>query len=366
MKLSTRVSACCGVLCLAAVVAACGGSPSSPAVASTAAPVLLSPANGAPVANQSQPVTLVVQNAAASKAGTTYTFEVASDLAFTTKVQIKDGIAEGTNGQTSVRLDPLAAAKDYFWRARAQAPGGTGAFSDLFKFTIGAPVTLAPPAPIGPLTNADTTPRPALRVSNAVRTGPTGAITYNFEIARDSGFSSIVTAATRSEGINETGFIPTADLPTGAVLYWRATATDAANSVTSSPSSVQSFRPLPFSQAETVAQQLNAVLWPGKVPPGAVGHATLGDNWQVQTLHYLPTNVFFKSPDIEMVRIFDLLDRGYDPDGAAAWMNGNGYPTVALWYPPPDKAVIGLPYVYIASRNKVFVNGIWDIVLRVE
>jgi hypothetical protein len=61
-----------------------------------------------------------------------------------------------------------------------------------------------------------------------------------------------------------------------------------------------------------------------------------------------------------------LLDRGFDPDGAAAWMNGNGYPTAALWYPPPDKAVIGLKYVYLASRNKVVVNGTWEVVLRLE
>ena len=47
-------------------------------------------------------------------------------------------------------------------------------------------------------------------------------------------------------------------------------------------------------------------------------------------------------------------------------MTGNGYPTAALWYPPPEKAVIGLKYVYLASRNKVFVNGTWEVVLRVE
>jgi len=28
--------------------------------------------------------------------------------------------------------------------------------------------------------------------------------------------------------------------------------------------------------------------------------------------------------------------------------------------------VIGLRYVYIAARGKVSVNGIWDIVVRVE
>jgi hypothetical protein len=355
-----------GVVCVAAscAAAACAKSPSAPTAAPISAPTLFKPVNGSLVANQTQPVTLIVENATSSKAGTTYTFEVASDVGFTTKVQTKD-VPEGTTGQTTVQLDPLPAAKDYFWRARAQATGATGTFTDPFKFTVGAAVTLGTPAAISPLTNAETTPRPTLRVTNASRTGPTGPITYKFDIARDLSFNAIVLSGTNSEGVNETGFIVTSDLPLRVPLFWRATATDTANAVsTSSP--VQSFTALPPSQADTVAQQLGVVLWPGRVPPGSAGHATMGDNWQIQTLHYLPGNVFFQSPDVEMLRIFDLLDRGFDPDGAAGWMNSNGYPTAALWYPPPEKGVIGLQYVYLASRNKVFVNGTWEVVLRVE
>jgi hypothetical protein len=354
------------VLSLAAVLAAaaCSKSPTAPATP-LAVPALTTPTNGAQIPNQGQPVTLVVLNASGSTVGTTYTFEVASDIGFTNKVLTRDGIPAGITGQTSTQLDPLPAQKDYFWRARAQAPGSTGTFSDPFKFTIGGAITLGAPLPIGPLTNAETTSRPALRVSNVSRSGPTGPISYRFDIAADSGFTALVATGNNSEGLNETGFIPTIDLPTRARLFWRAFAIDASNAVTSPSSPVQSFTPMP-SQAESVAQQLGVALWPGIKPPGTGGQATMGDNWQVQTLHYLPTNVFFQSPDVEMLRIFDLLDRGFDPDGAAAWMNGNGYPTAALWYPPPEKAVIGLKYVYLASRNKVFVNGTWEIVLRVE
>jgi len=363
-----RVRACYGILSLTAVLATvgCTSSPAAPATVTIVAPLLVTPANGAQISNQAQPITLVVQNAVASKPGTTYTFEVASDAAFTDKVQTRDGVAEGTTGQTSVRLDALPPAKDYYWHARAQAPGATGVFSDMFKFTIGVAITVAAPAPIGPLTNAETTPRPALRVTNASRSGPAGAITYKFEIARDSAFASIIVTGTNTEGINETGFIPTSDLPTRVPLFWRAMAMDALNGITSLPSAVQSFTALPFSQAETVAQQLGLVLWPGRVPPGSVGHATMGDNWQVQTLFYRPGGVSFQSPDAEMLRIFDLLDRGFAPDAVAGWMNSNGYPTEAVWYPGPEKAVIGLHFVYLASRNKVIVNGTWEVVLRVE
>jgi len=354
------------VLSLAWVLAAaaCSKSPTAPTTP-LAVPMLTTPTNGAQIPNQGQPVTLVVLNASGSAAGTTYTFEVASDIAFTTKVQTRDGVAAGITGQTSAQLDPLPAQKDYYWRARAQAPGSTGTFSDPFKFTIGGAVTLGAPVPIGPLGNAETTTRPALRVSNVSRSGPTGSITYRFEISGDSGFASVVVSGNTTEGINETGFIPTIDLPTRARLFWRAFAIDAANAVTSPSSAVQGFTPQP-SQAENVAQQLGVVLWPGVKPPGTVGQATMGDNWQIQTLHYVPADVFFQSPDVEMLRIFDLRDRGVDPEGAAAWMNGNGYPTAAVWYPPPEKAVIGLKYVYLASRNKVVVNGTWEVVLRLE
>lgn len=369
MDVEMRARACFGPFSLAAALtaAACSSTPATPApVATLAAPQLLTPSDGAQVAHPSQPLTLVVQNSSGSKAGTTYTFEVATDVAFANKVQTKDGVAEGTNGQTSVKLDTLAPGNDYFWHARAQSPGVSGVFSDRFKFTMGPALTISVPSPISPLTNAETTPRPALRVTNVTRSGPAGAITYRFEIARDSAFASIVVVGTNVEGVNETGFIPTSDLPTRVLLYWRATATDSASGLTSAPSAVQSFTALPFSQAESVAQELRIVLWPGRIPPGTVGHATMSDTWRVQTLHYLPGNVFFQSPDAEMLRIFDLLDRGFDPEGAAGWMNGNGYPTAALWYPPPEKAVIGLKYVYLASRDKVFTNGTWDIVLRVE
>lgn len=361
-----RLRACRVVLSLALVLAAaaCSKSPTAPATP-PAVPGLTTPTNGAQIPNQGQPVTLVVLNASGSPAGTTYTFEVASDAGFTTKVQTKDGISAGITGQTSAQLDPLPAHRDYYWRARAQAPGVIGTFSDPFKFTIGGAIDLGAPLPIGPLSNAETTTRPALRVSNVSRTGPTGPIAYRFEIARDASFTSVIVIGTNTEGLNETGFIPTNDLPTRARLFWRAFAIDVANAVTSPSSPVQSFTPMP-SQAENVAQQLGVALWPGIKPPGTGGQATMGDNWQIQTLHHLPTNHFFQSPDLEMLRLFDLLDRGFDPDGAAAWMNSNGYPTLALWYPPPEKAVIGLHYVYIASRNKVFVNGTWDLVLRLE
>jgi hypothetical protein len=343
------------------------------ATGSVTTPRLLSPATNTFIAYQNQPVTLVAANALVTKpGGTTYTFEVATDIAFTSKVQTKDGVAEGSSGQTRVTLDVLGPSRDYYWHVRATSGGTTGVFGAPFKFTVGAQITISTPVPIAPLNGAQTTPRPALRVANAARTGPAGAITYKFEISTVATFASILMTGTNSEGINETGFIPASDLPSSGALFWRATAMDVANGVSSAPSPVQSFTASRPSQAQVIADQLGVPLWPGIQPPGTHGHATMGDNpalgvgWAIQTLYYAPGNVFFKSPDIEMLRYFDLFDRDFQPEAATAWLNANGYPTQGLWYPPPEKAVLGLKYVYIAARGKVSVNATWDLVLRVE
>jgi len=358
----------------AVLCAACTSSSTQPSggSASVTSPVAVSPSASAQIKFADQPVTLIVRNATVTQSsGTTYTFQVASDPSFASVVQTKDGVTESTSGQTSVRLDALAASKDYYWRGRATANGTTGPYSAPSKFTMGAAVVVSAPSPIAPLTGATTNTRPTLRVTNSTRTGPAGAITYRFEISTSSTFSPIVVSATTNEGINETGYIVNTDLTPGTTYYWRCTALDASNNVSSTPSPIQSFTPQQ-SQAEALAKQIGITLWPGAAPTGQTGHATMGEagpfgaGWQPQTLYYAPQNVFFQSPDAEMLRLFDLLDRGMDPDSAIAWMNSNGYPTQALWYPPPEKAVIGLHYVYLASRGKVVVNSIWDIVVRVE
>jgi len=221
-----------------------GGTPASDGAltASVTTPRPLAPANGAVIANLAQPVTLTVLNAPVTQPGsTTYTWEVATDAAFTAKIQTRDAVAEGSGGQTSVKLDALAAAKDYYWHARATAGGTTGVYGATFKFTIGPAIAINAPVPIAPINGAATGARPALRATNATRTGPAGAISYRFEISTTSTFSSILVTGTNSEGVNETGFIPTADLPINTTLFWRVTAIDPANAISSPPSATQSF-----------------------------------------------------------------------------------------------------------------------------
>jgi hypothetical protein len=234
--------------------------------------------------------------------------------------------------------------------------GVVGAFGIAARFSLGSVITLNAPVPIGPLTNAQTSTRPALRVTNAVRSGTAGAITYTFDIASNAAFTAIVISATVVEGVNETGFIPTTDLPTSNnLLFWRATAVDAASGTVSATSSVQSFTVIP-SQAGLLAQQRGVVLWPGAQPPGTVGNATLGGGWGIQTFTDFLGNVV-QSPTVEVLRVFDLLDRGMTPDGAFAWMNGNGYPTAAVYY--SSVQAIGFQSQYMA-----FISGAWALVVR--
>jgi hypothetical protein len=370
-------------LCAFAAIAAASGcaspSPSQPtdpsaptaggqnSTASIVAPRPLSPGNNAAIRNADQPLTLVAQNALVTgSASVTYTFEVAGDAAFASRVQTFDDVAEGAGGQTSRRLDQLAPARDYWWHVRATSGGTTGVFGPAFKFTIGPAITVSTPNPIAPLNGTTTPLRPALRVANVTRTGPAGVITYKFDISTTNTFSSLLVTGTVGEGINETGFIPANDLPADTVLFWRASALDAANGIATPFSAAQSFTPHRTAPAELIAQQLGVTLWPGQQPPGTGGQAVLGDNWEIQILHHLPTNTFFQSPTLEMIRFFDLFDRGFDPQGAIDWLNTHGYRTLAQWYPPPEKGVLGLDFVYLAARNKIVTHGTWDIVLKTE
>src|SRR5207247_1019127 len=201
-----------GMLTVAALTAATGCTSSNPsqptgaapatsgtATASIAAPRPLTPANNAQIRNIDQPVTIVAQNAiTTASSAPTYTFEVASDAAFASRVQTWNNVAQGSGGQTSVKLDQLAAARDYWWHARATGGGTTGVFGPAYQFTIGPAITISAPVPISPLTGARTTQRPPLRVANAARTGPVGAITYRFEISTSPAFTPIAVSATNS------------------------------------------------------------------------------------------------------------------------------------------------------------------------
>src|SRR5262249_39089836 len=153
-----------------------------------------------------------------------YTFEVATDSAFTNKVQVKSAAA-GIDGQTTVKLDTLFAAKEYFWHAQATANGTTSSFGPVASFSIGPVASIGSPVPVSPPNGASVTGAVQLVVVNATKAGPTGTILYRFDVADNLNFNPAVFSGTVAEGGTQTSISP-GTLPTGKTLFWRVTAID--------------------------------------------------------------------------------------------------------------------------------------------
>ena len=245
---------------LAATTACTKASPTRPSEASAATGAaavtdavtgvtMTSPAALTPTVNQQikyaeQPITLTVKNAVSTgTTARTYTFEVATDAAFASKVYSKDGVAEGGNGQTSVKIDTLPgpAAKSYFWRARASAGAQAGPYSNAVGFGIGPAVTLATPVLASPGSGATVGGQPTLTVNNVQRTGPAGPIVYRFEVSTSSAFGSLAAVATVAEqGAGTTTTTINANLGNGT-YFWRVQASDPSNGITTAFSNANPF-----------------------------------------------------------------------------------------------------------------------------
>lgn len=187
----------------------------------------IGPAQGARIPVEQQPLTLLVGNATTSGVRPlSYLFEVASDVNFTNKIFVRESIAPGANGRTELRLpDPLAAERDYYWRARAQDGANTGNFSFPVVFRIFTPIVLGAPrllAPVGQL--SDLTPR--YSVANAPRSGPTGPIRYVIELATDFAFGNKLAIWQIDEQPGQTNLDSPGGLPSNRQFYWRAQATN--------------------------------------------------------------------------------------------------------------------------------------------
>ena len=214
---------------------------------------LTSPTPVSPTVNQQfkfaeQPLTLTVANALSTgSTPLTYTFEVASDAAFASKVYSKDGVAAGS-AQTSLKIDTLPgpAAKSYFWRARVASGSLAGPYSAPRGFGIGASVTLSTPVQASPAAGATVGGQPTLTVTNVQKTGPAGQIVYRFEVSNSSTFGSTLAVATVTEqGGGTTSTTINANLGNGN-YFWRVQASDPSNAITTafsgaSPFTVQLF-----------------------------------------------------------------------------------------------------------------------------
>jgi hypothetical protein len=228
-----------GALSMAVTLAACetskSSTPLSPSVAGPipgvdiTAPKMLEPAPNVKIANDKQPITLLIENASSNGVRPlTYVFEVAVDAAFNTKVYTREGIAPGEGGRTGLRLsDALQSGRTYFWRARAEDGANVGPYASPMGFDVFTPVVIEPPVSVSPAANATVTSiHPRLTVTNARRTGPAGGIMYLFEIADSDAFTNKVATATIAEQSNQTAFDTPVDLGYNKVYYWHVRAYD--------------------------------------------------------------------------------------------------------------------------------------------
>jgi hypothetical protein len=213
------------------------------ATASVTVPRPLTPAAGAVVRNIDQPMTLTVGNAVVTQNNTpTYTFEVASDSSFVTKVYTKSGVPQGANGQTSLTIDRIGAGADYYWRARAEGGGTTGPFSAARKVTVGPAIVINGVTNVGgPVNGASTGSLVQFFVGNASTSGPVGQLSYRFEISTTPSFGSLVLAGSVPQGNTLTVWTPNVELPAETTLYWHVTVTDTTNGVSSPTSATYSF-----------------------------------------------------------------------------------------------------------------------------
>ncbi|HEY7700238.1 MAG TPA: hypothetical protein VIE88_17560, partial [Vicinamibacteria bacterium] len=135
MKSASTIGVGLLAFALALTLARCGEDspgPSGPAP-TLVAPVHVSPASGTTVENQP---TLTIQNVTPSDGSTPmYHFQVSVSDTYNPIAAEQTGVAQGTGGQTSWRVNVPLAPGTYFWHARAQVGSTSGPFSGNDRFT---------------------------------------------------------------------------------------------------------------------------------------------------------------------------------------------------------------------------------------
>jgi len=239
MPLRSRLSAVTAALVvLAACQQAKSSNPLSPAIAGPIsgvtinAPTPMSPAVGAQIPVDQQPLTLMVQDASSTGVRPlTYVFDIAADAAFSQIIYSQTGVKPGGSGKTSIRLpQTLPADHPYFWRAKAQDGANTSDFATS-SFSVFTPVVISQPTPVSPLDGSTASSlAPALVIVNSARTGPVGPMAYLFQVATDANMTNIVATASVPEVSSQTTFTIGSNLTAGTRFFWRARGLDPGHS----------------------------------------------------------------------------------------------------------------------------------------
>lgn len=191
------------------------------------APRTLEPSSGAKLKENQQPLRLMIENASTSGVRPmTYTFELATDSGFSTKLFARSGVQPGGDGRTAVQIDRLELGRGYHWRVRAEDGANTGPFVTAQFEVLPRPSLGAPPL-ISPVGNAAVTSRrPTLVMGTASRNAAVGALSIEVEVAIDAAFTQKVSSGIVPESGGQTTFVPPNELLASRQHFWRARAFD--------------------------------------------------------------------------------------------------------------------------------------------
>ncbi len=234
------------VLALAGCEAQKSSNPLSPTVAGPIAgveitvPRLAAPVQGVKFKENQQPVKLTIGNSTSTGVRPlAYTFEVATDSGFSTKVFARSGVQPGEGGQTSVQLDTLELGRTYYWRAKADDGANASGFTSA-QFEMLPRAVLTVPTLLSPGNNEQVASRrPTLRILNSTGNAAVGFVNYLFVVATDQAFTQIVTHGLMGQG-ETTAFEVDRNLDYGGTYFWRVRATD--GEVTTDWTGTQAFR----------------------------------------------------------------------------------------------------------------------------
>jgi hypothetical protein len=203
-------------------------------------PKLVEPAQGFKFKENQQPIKLTIENSSSTGVRPiSYTFEVASDSDFNSKVFARSGVAPGEGGRTSVQLDTLELGRPYYWRARADDGANNSLYSSA-QFEMFPRAVLTVPALVSPVNNEQVSSRrPTLRIRNSEHNSAIGTVSYFFVVSRDQAFTQIVATGLEVETAT-TDYGVDRDLDFGVTYFWRVRAGD--GEVTTDWSATQAFR----------------------------------------------------------------------------------------------------------------------------
>jgi hypothetical protein len=221
------------LLAILACEAQKSSNPLSPSVAGPiagveiSAPRMLEPSPDQRFRESQQPIRLLVENATSSGVRPLhYSFEVATDAEFQTKMFARSQVQPGSEGRTNVQIDRLELGRSYFWRARAEDGANSGPYATA-RFEVLPRALLGAPPQLSPIHNERVaTRRPAMVAGAPERNAAIGALLVEFHIARDAAFSQIAAIGTVVETGGQTTYVSEVELTANLQHYWRVRATD--------------------------------------------------------------------------------------------------------------------------------------------